>query len=37
MSQRDFCPKVQYPVVNGKQQISLMVYPKSPKPLRSVF
>lgn len=37
MSRRDFSPKVQYPVGDGKQHINLMVDPKAPKPLGSVF
>ena len=37
MSQQDFCPKLQYPVGDGKQQINLMVDPKASKPLGSGF
>lgn len=37
MTQQDFCPKVQCSVGDGKQQTYLMVDPKAPKPLGSVF
>lgn len=37
MIQQDFCPEVQCSAGVGKQQIYLMVDPKAPKPLGSVF
>lgn len=37
MSQQDFCPKVQYPVGDGKQHVNLMVDAKALKPLGSAF
>lgn len=33
MSQWDFCPKVQYPAADVKQQINLMIDLKPPNPL----
>lgn len=37
MSQWDFCPKVQYPAADVKQQINLMIDLKATKPFGSLF
>lgn len=37
MSQWNFCPKVQYPAADVKQQINLMIDLKATKPCGSLF